>query len=283
MPRPSPARRALTWWFAAPYNPWIAASFAVDVAPARAWLAELRARSGVRVSLHTLAAASIARALKAWPKANGRVVGSRIVLDEHVGMAMPVNLLDTGRESSEVSMAFVEKVDTLTVLELAERTRDRVAAEREGRRSHPLMDAVWRLAHVAPDPVFDGTLGLLDWAVNHPLAGPRLYRRMGITTGLSNVGAAMSAETGMLFRAVSIAPPQRLFQVGTFWGASVVQDEVVAVDGRPEVRPMLPMMLLFDHRLIDGVMAGRLGKTFGEVLRDPGAAFGPDGGRRIGG
>ena len=45
---------------------------------------------------------------------------------------------------------------------------------------------------------------------------------------------------------------------------------------------MLPMMLLFDHRLIDGVMAGRLAKTFGELLRDPGAAFGPDGGR-IGG
>lgn len=277
MPRPSPARRALTWWFAPPYNPWIAASFAVDASPARAYLAELRQRTGAKVSLNTLTAASIARALRAWPKANGRVVGGRILLDEHVGMAMPVNLLDTGRETSEVAMALVERVDTLPLAQLAEHTRSRFEAEREGRRSHPLAEAIWRLAHHAPDPVFEGALGALDRVVNHRWTGPSIYRRVGITTGLSNVGAAMTSDTGILFRAVSIAPPQRLFQVGTFWGASIVQDEVVAIGGRVEIRPMLPMVMLFDHRLIDGVAAGRLGGTFGEIFRAPEVAFGREG------
>lgn len=274
MPRPSPARRALTWWFAAPYNPWVAASFAVDVTAARAFLAGLP----TKVSLNTLVAASIARTLRKHPRANGRVVGNRIVLQERVGMAMPVNLADTG-ESSEVSMVVVEDVDTLTLAELAERTRARVKDEREGKRSHALIDAMFRLATVAPDPVFNGALNGLHWATNHHLIGPRIYDRLGVTTGLSNVGSTMSGNSGMLFRAVSIAPPQRLFQVGTFFGASVVQDEVVAIDGKAVVRPMLPMMMLFDHRLIDGVAASRLGLSFCSLLQDPAGEFGGDGSR----
>lgn len=272
MPRPSPARRALTWWFAAPYNPWVAASFAVDVTGARAFLGALP----MKISLNTLVAASIARALRRHPRANGRVVGRRIVLQERVGMAMPVNLADTA-ESSEVTMVVVEEVDTMTLAELAERTRARVKDERAGKRSHPLVDAMFKIAEVAPDRVFNGSLDLVSWAASHHILGPRIYDRLGVTTGLTNVGATMSQQGGMLFRAVSIAPPQRLFQVGTFFGASVVQDEVIAVDGRPEVRPMLPMMMLFDHRLIDGVAASRLGLTLGEILRDPGSEFGRDG------
>lgn len=276
MPRPSPARRALTWWFAPPYNPWVAVSFAVDTTTTRAWLQGLRER-GLRISLNTLTAATIARALRAWPKANGRVVGGRIVLEEHVGMAMPVNLMDAGAEDSEVSITVVTRVDTMTLAELAEATRGKVHAERRGERSHPLTNLMWKVAERAPDRLFDASLRLMDRAVNHPIAGPPIYRQLGVTSGLSNVGAAMGGLDGMLFRAVSVAPPQRLFQVGTFWGTSVVQDEVVAVAGRPEVRPMLPAMLLFDHRLIDGVMAGRLAATFGEMLRDPERVFGAAG------
>ncbi len=56
-----------------------------------------------------------------------------------------------------------------------------------------------------------------------------------------------------------------------------LQDEVVPVDGKPEVRTMLPMLYVFDHRLFDGVLAGKILTRLFEVLQSPEAHFGPDG------
>jgi pyruvate dehydrogenase E2 component (dihydrolipoamide acetyltransferase) len=40
-------------------------------------------------------------------------------------------------------------------------------------------------------------------------------------------------------------------------GAGRVRDEVVAVDGAPAVRPLLPLSLTFDHRAVTGGEATR--------------------------
>ena len=42
---------------------------------------------------------------------------------------------------------------------------------------------------------------------------------------------------------------------------------------------MLPLVLVFDHRLFDGVIAGRLLAHLAGMLRDPEATFGVDGTR----
>jgi len=65
--------------------------------------------------------------------------------------------------------------------------------------------------------------------------------------------------------------------IGSLWGLSAVQDEVIAVDGEPQVRPMLPVLFVFDHRLFDGVIAGRIFTRLGDILRHPMEHFGPDG------
>ncbi|MFN7146670.1 MAG: 2-oxo acid dehydrogenase subunit E2 [Myxococcota bacterium] len=51
------------------------------------------------------------------------------------------------------------------------------------------------------------------------------------------------------------------------------------MDGAPAVRPMLPVLFQFDHRLVDGVLGARIATRFGAVLRDPASVFGPDGTR----
>ena len=40
-------------------------------------------------------------------------------------------------------------------------------------------------------------------------------------------------------------------QLAEAWEHPLYADEVVAIGGKPVVRPMLPLLLLFDHRLID--------------------------------
>lgn len=279
--RPNVARRTLVWWFAPPTNPYVTANFVVDSSPARAWLDRVNAGAPVRITLNHLVAAAIGRTLSEHPYANGRVIGQRIVLADTVGIAMPVNLADTdvGRE---LSMTSIEAVEALTVRQIAERATRRLSAERKGKPEHPLMGPLIRIGEAAPHSLFKLVLHAVDKAANTSYVGDRVYRAVGVTTALSNVGAAIKPGDGLLFRGADVQLPNRLLQVGTFWGTSVVQEEVIPVDGVPTVRPMLPCLLIFDHRLLDGVRAARVIQTFGAILRDPGAYFG-EGDRRVGG
>lgn len=271
----SAIRRALLWWFKWPGNPYVTVNFAVDFAPA---LAYLDAFPGEKPTVNHLVAAAIGRALGRYPQANARIVGNRILRPKHVGIAMMVNLVGHA-DARELGVALLDRAETLTLRQVAEKTRARVAEERTGRAANPVIRRLTKVVEAAPQAVVEGTLGLLDRAMRRQTVAERLYAAIPFTTALSNAGAAIGDAPGMLFRGADLAIPQRLVHVGTFWGLSALQDEVVAVDGAPAVRPMLPVLLLFDHRLVDGVLASRLVTTFGAILRDPAKEFGEDGTR----
>lgn len=48
-----------------------------------------------------------------------------------------------------------------------------------------------------------------------------------------------------------------------------IRDAVVAVDGAPAVRPLLPLTVAADHRLIDGDVLGAFAAELAELLSDP--------------
>jgi pyruvate/2-oxoglutarate dehydrogenase complex dihydrolipoamide acyltransferase (E2) component len=273
----SALRRGLLWWFGRPGNPYVTVNFAVDFHPARAWLATL---GEPRPSIHHLVAAAIARTLRDFPDANARVLGDRIVRYDRVGIAMPVNLLGhEGEARRELGMAIVPDADRLSLRGIAEATRRTVQGERTGTSQNDLLRTLERFVERLPQPVVNRSLGLFDRATRRPTVHEKVFERVPITTALSNAGAAFPPGSGVFFRGADIALPTRLVELGTFWGTSVLQDEVIPVDGVPAVRPMLPVLFLFDHRLIDGVMAARLLLRFGAILRAPWEEFGEDGAR----
>ncbi len=281
MPRPNVVRRTVVWWFQPPSSPFVTCNFAVDATAARAYLAGLAA-GGSRVTLNHLVAACVARTLTEHPYANGRVIGQRIVTHPHVGLAMPVNLLDGTGLDREISMAMISGIDELTLLELAERAGRTLNAERSGKSETPLVKQMLGLGSRMPHTVLRACLRVVDAGVNTPGFGDYFFHKYGVTSALSNVGSTLKPVDGLLFRGADVHLPPRLFQVGTFWGTSVVQDEVVAVAGVPTVRPMLPVLLLFDHRLVDGVRGSRIVRSFSEIFQNPAHHFGEAGGRRIG-
>jgi pyruvate/2-oxoglutarate dehydrogenase complex dihydrolipoamide acyltransferase (E2) component len=278
---PSVVRRALLWWFAWPSNPYVTVNVSVDFSHAQAYLERL---GDPKVSVGALVAATIGRVLNAYPQANARIIGRKIVDLDHVGIAMPVNLLGHGGGGGaaprELGMALVERVETLSLREVALASRETVRAEREGAPQNAFIKQLLGTLEGAPQRVVDFTLATLDRAMERQALAERVYERFPVSTALSNAGAAIGKAPGVLFRGADVAIPQRLAHVGTFWGLSAVQDEVVAVDGAPAVRPMLPVLFLFDHRLVDGVIGARIVARFGAILRDPEAEFGPDGERR---
>lgn len=271
-------RRVLLWWFQTPAAAHVSLNFAVDFSGSRAYLDRLAAGDGPRVTVQHLLAAAVGRALRDFPLANAQIVRNRIVMRPKVGVAMPVNLLGhPGGSRRELGLALLEDAGGRSLRDLAGAGASAVSDEREGRNTNGLVKTMVRLAEGMPLPVFFRLMDAFELAREAPVLSGRIHRAAPATTLLSNAGAPFRAVPGMLFRGASLTPPGRLAHAGTVWGCSTVQDEAIVLDGHVCVRPMLPMVLIFDHRLIDGVVAGRLAVRFSTIPTDPAAEFGQDG------
>ncbi len=275
-------RQFLLWWFSPPESPWVCGNFTVDTTAAQAYLKRLNRDQEVKISLQHLISATVARALKEVPEANARIFGDRIVPQPHVGIAMPVNLLGhEGGKERELSMMIMEEVDKKSLCEVATIGRQRVKEERKGKMQNSFLANLMQLAKRLPPKANKIVFEKLDRALQSPVIAKKVFERLPVTTAISNPGSTYpSGMEGALFQGGSFHPPQRIAQVGTFWGISGIQNEVIPIDGAPAVRPMLPVMLIFDHRLIDGVKAAQLSLLFVEIFLDPASYFGDDGGIR---
>ncbi|MFH1465802.1 MAG: 2-oxo acid dehydrogenase subunit E2 [Pseudomonadota bacterium] len=272
-------RRALLWWFGPPQLAHQNATVSVDVGAALAYLARLNAGEGPRVSLTHLVAAAIARALAEHPKANARVVGGRIFDPGYVGIAMPVSLEGhAGERHGELSLTVVPDVGGLSLRALAARTTRVVRAERGGAQQSGAVRFVFAAAERLPLRVLGALFDGVSAAIEHPLLAMPLWRLAPATTVLSNPGAALGDVPGALARGLAITLPARGPMTSTVWGLAGVQQEARVVDGQVVPRPCLPLVLAFDHRTVDAILAGRLLKRVAEILGAPEAVFGGDGG-----
>lgn len=272
------ARKFSLWFFRyPPFSPYVSLSVSTDFTRAKAYLERVNAAGGPRVSIQHLVTAAIGRVYAEFPVANASARGTRIERFSHVGVAMPVNLLDGPAGGAETSLVILERAEQRSLVEIAERTRRRVKSERKGKPENRLMRAAHRLAERTPFPVLSLGLDAVDRLTAIPWVASTFHERFPVTVVVSNPGAALRLPEGATMRGAAFSPPQRLVGVGTIVGVFPLQQEVVPVDGRPEVRTMLPLLYVFDHRLFDGVLAGRILTRLFEVLQDPEATLGPEG------
>ncbi len=81
----------------------------------------------------------------------------------------------------------------------------------------------------------------------------------GSTFTLNNVGS-FGGSTGT---PIINYPEVAILAVGR------LQDKAIVQQGTVIVRPMMPLTLTFDHRLIDGAMAGAFLARFKELVENP--------------
>jgi pyruvate dehydrogenase E2 component (dihydrolipoamide acetyltransferase) len=48
-----------------------------------------------------------------------------------------------------------------------------------------------------------------------------------------------------------------------------IDDRIVPVNGRPEVKPMCTFTLSFDHRVVDGARGAQFLETLAELVEEP--------------
>ena len=275
--RTNAIRRVLMSWFSGG-TPYVSASGVLDFSASQAYLRRLEADHGVKVSVQALLAAALGRVHVEFPQANRRILGGRVFQPPSVGLAMPVNLLGhAGGGRMELSMMVMEAVDRKSLRQINDELRGAVKDERRGQPKNPVLRHVTSLAERLPGPIVHHGFQALSLVLDNPSLAALSWRLAPAAVGLTNPGAAITPGSGVLFRAAAVQLPVRPIHVASMFGVSTVQDEVFAIDGQPEVRPALPLVYIFDHRLIDGLLAGRVLVRLGELLQRPEEHFGADG------
>lgn len=97
---------------------------------------------------------------------------------------------------------------------------------------------------------------LIEGARKRTLSLPELS---GSTFTLNNVGSFGGSSGTPIINSPEVA----ILAVGK------LQDKAIVRDGTVVVRPMMPLTLSFDHRLIDGAMAGAFLARFKELVENP--------------
>ncbi|MCP4808343.1 MAG: hypothetical protein GY913_33375 [Proteobacteria bacterium] len=272
----------MLWWFGKT-NPYVSATVAIDFGIPRDWLARVNEGQEHRITVNALMAGAIGKVLLEFPVANRRIVGTQIFQPPGVGVAMPVSLIGhEGEKRMEVSMMALRGVESLSLRDIARISKKDIAVERTGKMTDAWSDRLTRIIEASPDVVTRRIWNRMAAFNHNPLFADKVWEMAPITTALSNVGSTYDGTPGIWFRGAAVSLPDRLMHVGTLWGLSGVVDEVVAVDGEPTVRPILPVVLVFDHRLLDGYLASQLFRRLTLILRDPSSVFGEDASRIIG-
>ncbi len=230
----------------------------VDATQLLASVNALREESGVKITVTHLVGKAIATAFSEHPECNALISLGRIRRRPSVDVFFSVAVGD----GKNLSGAKITRADERSVTEIAQRLRgdaDRIRTKGDTplQRSQQLLrhmpsallKPMMRLTAVA---MFDLDLDLTRAGVPFDPFG---------TVIVTNVGV-LGIEQGF----APLMPQGRtpaLFTVGK------IRDKVVAVDGRPEVRPVLTLGGTFDHRVVDGYHLGKISERIRELLEAP--------------
>lgn len=218
---------------------------------------------GHHVTPTHLVGRAVAHALSAVPELNVRLVSGRAIQRDSVEVFF-ITAVARGRELTGVKVSDIDRKSAVTVArELHERSQQmKSGADPELARAKAMMQRL-------PTPVLRGGLRLVSWAV-----GVRAWNIPWLGLSAVPFGGAMVSSVGKFGLPVGFSPLVWLYRVPLMILAGEIEPRPVAVDGRVEVQPVLPLGITADHRYVDGAHLGEALKTFRAYLEAP-ASFEP--------
>lgn len=251
-----------------PRDPQIYGAIEIDATALLRFLEGCRSL-GHKVTPTHLVGRAVALMLRDVPELNARIVGGHVIQRKSADVFF-IAAVDSGRELSGVK---VERLEHKDVVDLAAELAARAARMRSGN-----------------DPELGKSKGALD-ALPLPLLRLAVKATAFVTSdldrsvdllGLKNApfGSAIVTSVGMFGIPMGFAPIAAMERVPLLVLVGAVTEKPVVIDGKIEIRSMLPVTATIDHRYVDGWHIGRAMRTFRSYLESP-ATFETDVARRI--
>jgi pyruvate dehydrogenase E2 component (dihydrolipoamide acetyltransferase) len=200
-------------------------------------------------------------ALRQYPDCNVVVRGRRIWLRDEVDVflqvAMPVPG-DTGK--ADLSGTVIRRADTKRIEDIASELRnlaEAVRAKKDGK-----MAETRGLLQSLPGPLVRAALaviGHLQYDLNLSLPN----------TPRDPFGGAMVTSVGMFGISRAYAPLVTFSRCPIITLIGQMEDRPVVHDGEVVIRKMCTLTGTFDHRVLDGYLAGKIGGSLKSLLETP--------------
>lgn len=253
-------------------DPIIWATAEIEASRLLEYIDQVREATDQHVTPVDLVGRAAGKVLEALPGLNGRVVFGSFLPSPTIDCSFVVSLRTdpvTGVQaaSTDLSSTVVRRINEKPPWMIAKELADRAASIRhnEDPQFKQTKTMVEGLPPLLLRPVMDA-FGFITESLQLPLPFLGVEARPFGSMLVSNVGT---------FGLDTAAAPWPTFchvPIGILIGA--VTDKVLARDGQPVVRPVLPLTIGLDHRLVDGYQAATMARIFREYLADP-AAFDP--------
>jgi len=251
-------RISLSAW-ARPSDPSVYGWLDLDVSRALAYLEALNRSSANKITLTHLVGKALAMAIASCPESNALVRwGSQIYQRDTVDVFFQVAYENGGN----LSGAKVEQADRKSLDEIAQFLAARVDAIRKHER-HDLAASDARVSRVPPllRKLALRATELLIYDLGLDLS------RWGVPSDA--FGSAMVTNVGMFGLPHGFAPLVPFARVPIVLTVGALHDAAIVERGAVVVRPILPVGVTLDHRVLDGYQAGKLAQRFQAVLCDP--------------
>jgi chloramphenicol O-acetyltransferase len=240
-----------------PNDPQIYGAMEIDATNLLAFIARARA-AGHRVTATHVVGRAVALAMHDVPDFNMRIRRGKMFPRETVDIFY-ITAVEGGRSLSGVK---IERTDEKPIYDVAVELAER--ANRMKRGDDPDFAKTKKMMEAMP-------VGMLRWSMRFSawVAGDRDRDLKMFSVRRSPFGSAMITSVGMFGLPLGFAPLARFYKMGLLLLVGEIADKPVVVDGRVEIRPILPITATIDHRYADGWHISQLLKPFRAYLADP--------------
>ena len=250
-------RRVASAIWRAPSDPHIFGILEVDATALEFYMARARA-AGHHVTLTALVGRAVASGLRAVPDLNVRLRWGRVVPRPSVDVFF-ITAVGGGRDLSGVK---VVGADGKSALQVTQELEQRGGSLKQGQDLRFARSK--RLTERLPFLLLRPLLRLLAF-----LTGDLALSLRPLGVDATPFGSAMVSSAGMFGLPLGFAPLAWMYRVPLLVFAGQVADKPLVVDGRVQVRPVLPLTVSIDHRYVDGWHIAGLHRALVGYLQAP--------------
>lgn len=236
----------------------------VDMSEVQRLLPKYCEKHGVKVTPAHLVGRAVAYCMERRPEINGMIRGCKIYLRKNVTLFYQVNVPGKKDKVAGASLSgcSIHEAEKLTTYKIAQILRDKAELVRENKDKELAKNI--------------NMFKKIPWWASRfylNLASFLIYG-LNIRLGLLGLprdpfGSVMITNIGSLDLDMAWAPLCPYTRVPLLLTVGRVCDRPIVVNGKLEVKPMMPIGVTFDHRLIDGVHASQMAKDFKRCFSHP--------------
>lgn len=262
-------RMAAVAW-SPPDDPTIYGTIDLDMTNAQKFLKKESKRTGEHLTITHLVTKAMADTLAAHPECNCIIRRGRVFERDNIDVSVLVAVApedDHHEQEADLSEALIRNADQKNIADIAREIRE--GARKVRKHEDPLLERTKQLFQNLPPAILGPMLRLvsrLQYDFNLDLSG----------VGIPNdpFGSAIVTSVGMLGITEAFPPLLTFTRVPVLLAVGAVEDKPGVRAGEVVIVPMMRIAATFDHRVIDGFQGGKLGKTFKEIMQNPGKYLG---------